>query len=252
MTSVTLICSSIKERHSALLRSIQTWHSSMLYANVDHFNICVTADGYDLEDTWPRSFHFNKVSTPERAGSHIKAYNYWYYETWEVTDVFIFTHPDILFARDTVAKAVEYAEDNTYVAFKCFWMPPDMTRDLNNYDWRNPESLEARPELFQLDSLEKGTFYANRNIRSITTWESSTTYAVNNQTAALMYPMPDLGHQGYDDPYQAGLRAKRAIKNVTVMNPVLFHQWHPQTWNGDNAAAVAEATELINKIGQGA
>ncbi len=246
MTSVAIICSSLQERHSALCRSIETWLAACRYSDdVDHFDICVTADGYTEDLSWPKVMNLHKQYTHEPSGSHITAYNYWY--NYIDADVYIFTHPDLLFPRDTVMAAIEHAKDNVFVAFKCFWMSPDMTRDINKFDWINPETLEQEPMLFELDELLKGSFYANRTARDIKTWESSTTYAVNKFTADRIYPIPDLGHQGYDDPYQLGLRSLLGISNYTVQNPMLFHQWHPNTWKGTGEDAVREAAQLLDQ-----
>ncbi len=82
----------------------------------------------------------------ERSGSHIAGYNYWLERT--AAKVYLFTHPDLLFPVNTVRVAYELAQPNTYVAFKCFWLSPDMTRDLDKFDWRHPETLEQEPMLF--------------------------------------------------------------------------------------------------------
>jgi len=63
----------------------------------------------------------------DRSGSHIAGYNWWLERT--AAKVYLFTHPDLLFPVDTVRVAYKQAQPSTYVAFKCFWLSPDMTRD---------------------------------------------------------------------------------------------------------------------------
>jgi len=245
MTSVAIIISCIEERHEALRNSIYTWGVAGQYAGVD-YDIYVTAEGYrSPPDTkWPKSMWVHKHYT-NRSGSHIAGYNYWFKEVPDA-DVYIFTHPDMLVPKDTIKVAVERAQDNVYVTFKCFWIPPDMTMRLKDYNWKQPETLEAELDLYAMDDFLKGSFYANGNARKISVWESSTTHAVNNFTAHRMYPFPDLGHQGWDDPYQVALRTLLGIRTDTVMNPILFHQWHANTRNDQEGQAVREALEQLD------
>lgn len=246
MTHVAIVCSSIPARHESLLRSLVTWERSARVSYAHSYDICVTLQGMTGDEKWPKSMSVRRTYTG-MSGSHIQAYNYWV--TKCRADVYIFTHPDMLFPESTVQAAINLVHDDTYVAFKTFWIPQDMTHNLDVLDWSKDVSrLELVPELYNNDTEEHGEFYANRNVRQISLWESSTTYAVNLQTVKRMFPMPDLGHQGYDDPYQAGLRSKLGIKNVTVQDPILFHQWHPSTWDRNFELATKEAQDELSKL----
>jgi len=249
MLDVAIICSVIPQRHHLLARSIETWRESILHSGLDAV-ICVWSEGcplYELVSTTPCLPDINVAldGQEEPSGSHIKGYNHWF-ETMQAK-TYIFTHPDLLFPKDTVSTAFKNAIDDTYVAFKCFWLSPILTNDIDKLDWLHPETIEKNPLLYELDPFPQGNFYANAGVRQITLWESSTTYAINAQTAQRMYPMPDFGHQVSDDPYQAGARQRLGIKNHTVMEPILVHQWHPNSRTISGEQGVLEATEELKK-----
>jgi hypothetical protein len=79
-----------------------------------------------------------------------------------------------------------------------YWIGREMTADIDKYLWHSPECLECA-ELFSGDPQEHGEFYYNKNIRSIQTWESSTTWAMERSTLEKLMPLPDFGEQG---PYE--------------------------------------------------
>lgn len=259
MLDVAIICSVIPERFHLFQRSVYTWRESIresglrgeIFAWLDDFG-GVQGVNYPtpVAANLPILQNLTLTATQHKSGSHITGYNDGYervqYRGGAKT--FIFTHPEMLFPGDTVRVAHEQAQDDVFVAFKCFWLSPDMTNRLSEFSWYTPEELEKESMLFELDGLTKGSFYANRTARNIKVWQSTTTFAYNGKTAARVFPFPDLHHQGYDDPLHAGLRDIFGIRNYTVQDPMLFHQWHPNTWTGTGEEAVAEATQLLNEF----
>lgn len=250
MKDLVIIASVIPERLPLLRRSLITWQSSIDASGLD-CEICLFIEGTTICDALkyiPDGVGCKIEGGMAKSGSHIFGYDYWYERMQAKT--YLFTHGEMMFPEDTVATAYALANDDTYVAFKCYWLSPDMTRDLDQFNWREPNTLVQEAMLFELDELLKGSFYANATVREIAKWESSTTYCINRQTAERMYPMPDFGAQGADDPYQAGLRLRLGITNHTVMNPILFHQYHPSSWYGTGEEAVQEAAaELVKRFG---
>ena len=141
---------------------------------------------------------------------------------------------------------MQQAKNDVYVAFKVYWLTQAMTETLTKRQLLDPASIEDDPRLLAEDNLDHGDFYVNRKVREISQWESSTTFAVNNLTAKRMFPLPDFGHQGPDDPYQHGARKRLGIRNVTIMKPILMHQWHPNGWHGTEEDAQKEAEAALN------
>lgn len=259
MIDVAIIASCIPERRPLLARSLETWRTSIEASGL-HGVIGVWGEGGPEEnENWSAFIHHNRLGSEPfdfaipmvQTGTHITGYNHFLslITPREIAKVVLFTHPEIMFPKDTVRVAYEQAQDNVFVAFKMFWLSPDMTRDLENFNWRQPETLEQEPMLFELDELLKGSFYGNANTRAMKQCDSTTTWAMNLQTIKRMKPpFPNLGHQGYDDPYFCALRSYLGIRNFTVQEPCLFHQFHRNTWTGTGEEAVAEAQTLLDEF----
>lgn len=248
MIDVAIIASIIPERFPLLRRSLVTWQQSIQTSGLKA-DIFLYVNGAPLNEVLPYLPCGSCIQIEgqvERTGSHIFGYNYWYQAV--KAKVYLFTHGEILFPTTTIRTAFEAATDDVFAAFKVFWLPQHMTDHLDDYDWQQPERLEQCEDIYRRDPKEKGEFYWNKDVRSRTDWQSTTTFAYNRATAAKIFPFPDLGHQGFDDPAHAGFRQVLGIRNHTVMEPILAHQWHPQTWNGDADKAVEEAVVLINEL----
>jgi hypothetical protein len=246
MKDVAIIASVIPQRFELLSRSMVTWQKSIRASGLD-CDIYLYIEGASIGDALkhiPHEVGF-KIEAGAKSGSHCFGYNHWFERVQAKT--YLWTHPDLLYPKDTVSVAFANAEDDTFVAFKAFWMGETMTKNIECYNWRNPEMMECEKMLYDDDPRSHGTMYSNDNIRNVTCWESSTTYAVNRQTANKLFPLPDFGTQGADDPYQAGARQYLGIKNYTVMEPILMHQWHPNSWFGTGEDAVRDATTELRK-----
>jgi hypothetical protein len=222
---VAIIASTISERQPLLDRSVQTWCDDAEASGLS-VAIRIYGDGCDpMSDAVGRVAQRCDVqthATQHSSGSHVTGYNHFHVDT--DTRVYIFTHPEIIFPRGTINAAVEHAAPDAFVTFKVFWLPSGLTNGLEECDLA---TLESHPDLYPLDPREHGEFYWNSDIRSIKRWESSTTYAVDAPTAGRLFPMPAFSEWGPDDPYLLSLRSRLSIATDTIMDPVLFHQWHP-------------------------
>ena len=223
---VAVIASTVTGRRKLLDRSIRTWCDDAERSGL-RVAIRVYGDGCGACDSVVAAMEechdVETFSTLKPSGSHVAGYNFWQHRV--PANVYLFTHPEILFPAGTIGRA-SLTKPGEFTAFKCFWLPEDMTADLDCYDWRHAASLEAAPELFPRDPREHGEFYWNSDIRSIARWESTTTHALHTEDAARIFPMPDFGEWGPDDPWHLAMRRQLGIRNQTVMDPVLFHQWH--------------------------
>lgn len=243
MIDIAIICSTFPARKELLRKSLETWTCSISSSKLNT-EIFIYENGmnHEYNKEFPGiSFH----AVPELSGSHITGYNYWLDRI--EADKYIFTHPDLLFPKDTVQVAYETAKDNVFAAFKVFWMPQQMTEEIEKYDWKHPETLEKEIDLYPLFDDGHGEFYWNGDVRSKTEWHATTTWAMNHKTLQKLRPLEDFGEQGPDDPWNFGARSRLMIEDVCVMDPILFHQWHPQTWDGRAGHAVNRATQALNR-----
>lgn len=247
MYDLAIIASAIPARAPLMPRAFYTWRQSIEHSDLN-VAIRIQSEGFDATPIAVQELNGLdwQVHTAEPSGSHMAGYNYWLERT--PAKVYLFTHPEILFPASTVITAMTQIKPNRYVAFKILWLSKDMTERLDDYDWQQPERLERCEELYILDSLTHGHFYRNGGVRDIKVWESTTTWAMDADTLAKITPFVDFGHQGADDPFQAGARQIAGIKNHTVQDPLLFHQYHPSTWDGDSELAVKEASEALSSF----
>ena len=224
-TEIAIIVSAIPERQRLLQRSLETWRRSAM-ASDQNVSIYINLEGHD--DEWDlsllhgASLFINRQI--ERSGSHIAGYNIGIQAV--KANTYIFTHPEMLFPQSAIQAAIQTVGENMSAHFKCFWMPQELTENLSNYYWLNPEKMELDDKLYSLDKQEKGPTYSNMNVRNLTTWESTTTVAVNHQTLWRFAPFVDFGQWGPDDPYLMLVRRRLGIRTVTIQDPILFHQYH--------------------------
>lgn len=248
MLDVAIICSVIPQRHSLLVRSIETWQRSIQASGLNAL-IYIWSEGCPTIDVYSKVYknrlHIGEVTGQlELSGSHVKGYDYWLDQIQ--AKVYLLTHPELLFPSSTVRVAYETAQPNTFAAFKCFWLPQYVTENLETYDWQHPETLEQCEDIYKNDPQEKGPFYWNKDIRGITAWHSTTTYAMEHETLKKMLPFPDFGSWGADDPWHLLKRKELGIKTVTIMEPILMHQYHPTLQTLSIEEIVQQAKDRFN------
>jgi hypothetical protein len=242
---LAIIVATVDVRQPLLDRAIHTWCDDIAASGLN-VAIRIFGDGCDpLSATVAEAAKRCDVKTyssPQTSGSNYLGYNTLVAET--DADVYLFTHPEVMFPLGTIATAHEQAVPGVWVGFKIYWLPQHMTEHLNDYDFSR---LEEYDDLYRLDPREKGPFYWNVNVPEIEVWESNTTYAMDAATTARLFPMPLFGKWGPDDPYQAGMRVKLGIPTITMQRPILYHQWHQPTEHPSDASIVAEASAAIEE-----
>lgn len=249
---VAIIASAIPARKKLLERSLYTWYLSMLKSGLDAKVYLYLEDKSGWSDFHSGNYvpdaFYGDIKLADRSGSHIAGYNYWIEDQKVDADVYLFTHPDLLFPSETVKVAHDLAIPDRFVGFKVFWIPEKMTDELDKYNWKQPETLEKEKDLFPLNYSDgHGDFYWNSDVRLKTEWHSTTTWSMKKETLAKLRPFPDFKMQGPDDGYFYAARRILGIEDYCVMNPVLFHQHHPQTWDQDSQLANKLAGEEIVK-----
>lgn len=243
MKDVAIIASVIPQRFELLERSLVTWQKSILDSGLNA-HIYLYIEGATIAEVMkyiPVGVGVSLAGGEERSGSHVKGYNFWLDNS--EAKVYVMTHPEILFPKDTIKVAFENATQDTFAAFKVFWLPDHMLKHFDDYTWQQPETLEQCEDIYKLDPKQKGEFYWNKDTRGITNWQSTTTYAMNGETIRKMLPFPDFGSWGADDPWHLLKRKELGIQNVTIMEPILMHQYHStlQTLSIEEIVTAAKA-----------
>lgn len=242
---IAILASTIHDRQPLLDRSIRTWVDDIAASGLNAA-VRIFGDGCGpLSPTVAQMASRCDVktyATLRPSGSNYLGYNTMLSEC--EADVYIFTHPEVMFPAGTLATAYENATDDVWVGFKVYWLPLHMTAHLDDYDFGH---LVDYDDLYRRDPKEKGPFYWNVNVPDIETWESNTTYAMNAATTARLFPMPLFGKWGPDDPYQAWMRTALGISTTTIAQPILYHQWHPATEHPTDEAIVAEASAAVKE-----
>lgn len=227
--NVAILATTILDRAHLLARSLPTWEADLAASGLTG-RVCLASEG----------FHDSRAdcSWQDLSGSNYRGYN----ALVESVDaeVYIFTHPEVMFAPGTVLEAYERAREGVWAGFRVYWLPAHMTRHLDDY----APPLEAHDDLYRHDPNDHGPFYWNVNVPAITDWQSNTTYALSKATAGAFFPMPLFGHWGPDDPYQAHVRAHKGIPCVTCES-ILYHQWHPASEHPSDEQICREASEAL-------
>jgi hypothetical protein len=225
---VAVLATTIEEREELLQRSYISWMEDADSSGLE-VAIAVCSEGFE----WSGSVK----SFPDRSGSNYRGYN-WMVENIDA-DVYIFTHPEILFPQGTIKRAYDTViSGKRWAGFKVYWVPEKMTSHLDDFQIAD---MWKEPELYVSDKREKGEPYWNSNVPDMSEWNANTTYAMSEKTTSLLFPMPLFGCWGPDDPYQAAKRVSLGIETVCVMDPILYHQWHPSCGHPDN-------TEIMDKV----
>lgn len=243
MYDLAIIASVHPQRAPLLARSLCTWKRNIEKLS-QSVTVCLTTDGWDGRDLVKYALgdipHQVQVTT-EKSGSHITAYNHW---TAAVeAHNYLYSHPDMLFPQGTLQAALANVMPKCWSTFKVFWLPQWMTAYLDYFPWMETERLEQYDELYRLDDKIKGRSYFNADVRAKTEWEATTTFVVDTDAAHQLYPFPDLHHQGVDDPLHWLMRQTLGIRTHVIMEPIIYHQFHEQLWDGDVELACKEAVE---------
>lgn len=149
----------------------------------------------------------------------------------------MFSHPEMLMPRITFRTAYESVKPNRFVSFRVFWIPKQMTENIEQYPWDTPRYLESYEELYWKSGTREwkaanpfpgswNPLEHNRERRT-TTWESTATWAMDWNTLQRIVPFPEFHTWGTDDPYQKAVRDQEGIELYNPPDPMIFHQHHP-------------------------
>lgn len=237
---ISIICST-HLRTSLLSRSLETWIRSAQLGNPDgHTEIMIGVDEASRVRGVMRQLHISASFSylnysisifpvnKQASGSHTRGYNK--AVSLSRGDILIFTHPEIMFERQTVAEAMTCRSE--YLTYKPLWIPRQMQHNIEAYPWHSPESLYTIRDLYvpsypPEESTQLTGKPSNRQMLVMDTWESTTTFALSRNNVDRIGPFPEFDDWGPDDPWHAAKRQQLGIV-TNVANRYVYHQWHPR------------------------
>jgi glycosyltransferase involved in cell wall biosynthesis len=139
------------------------------------------------------------------------------------------TTAETMFTPDMVRIMFEphLTEERAFVAVKTYNLTPELQLQIDTVDWRenvnNIHSLPGFENPWTFNNV-KTTHFGTHQTCSI---KKSVFYDIMGEQG-----FPLFGDYGSEDPFYASRRPKRGVKDITIMEPMAIHQWHPpfQYW----------------------
>lgn len=134
--------------------------------------------------------------------------------------------PETMFTTDIVRRMYEphLKYDRAFVAIKTFNLTFEQQVQIDTVDWREDVSNIMQIEGFFWD-------WTLNNFKTVH-FGTHQTCSIKKSVFYEVFPdgFPLYGDYGSEDCRYSGLREQAGIKDITIMQPMAFHQWHP-TWH---------------------
>lgn len=138
-------------------------------------------------------------------------------------EILMETTAETMFTTDMVRKMYEphLIHERAFVAGKTYNLTPELQLAIDTVNWREDVSNIMALEGFHNPWTQnnfKNTHFGTHQTCSI---KKSTFYEI------MPKGFPLYGDYGSEDPYYSGTRERNGILDLTIMQPMAFHQWHP-------------------------
>lgn len=132
--------------------------------------------------------------------------------------------PETMFPREMMRRlyAPHLAHSRSFVAAKTYNLTPELQMQIDSVDWREDISnIMLLPGFFNPWTLN--------NFQN-THFGTHQTCSIRKEVFYEIFPngFPLYADYGSEDPRYCGLRQLRGVRDVTIMQPMAIHQWHPQ------------------------
>ncbi len=135
---------------------------------------------------------------------------------------------ETMFTPDLVRKLYEphLIHERAFVAAKTYNLKVDQQIIIDSCNWREDVS-----NIMLLDG-----FFNDWTLNNFRTLHFGThqTCSIKKSLFYELFPLgfPLYGDYGSEDPRYSGVRSQNGVKDITIMQPMAFHQWHPsyQYW----------------------
>ncbi len=134
----------------------------------------------------------------------------------ETTAETIFTPDSIRIMHDT-----HNGVTNTFCAMKTYNLTPELQIMIDDVDWESDVNLIKTLPNFEND-------WTLNNVKT-THFGTHQTCSIRKDVFYRLFPdggFPLYGGYGEEDPRYSGVRERNKINDITIMEPMIFHQWH--------------------------
>lgn len=143
-------------------------------------------------------------------------------------EVIMETTAETMFTTDMVRKMYEphLVHDRAFVAVKTYNLTNELQLKIDMVDWREDVS-----SIMQLEG-----FFNDWTLNNFKTTHFGTHQTCSIKKSVFFEILPKgyplYGDYGSEDCYWSGTRERNRVKDITLMQPMAFHQWHPpyQFW----------------------
>ncbi len=142
---------------------------------------------------------------------------------WANGDILMESTPEIMFQKTTISDmyAPHLVNDRCFVATKTYNLGQQDQLIIDSVDWREDvNNIKNLPE-FNSDWTQNNVKNENFGTHQSCSIKKEVWYEI---TRGLGFPL--FGDYGGDDPWYHGTRRVKGVKDITIMQPMVFHQWH--------------------------
>lgn len=151
------------------------------------------------------------------------------------------TTAETMFTPDAIRKMYEphIINDRCFVAMKTYNLTEHVQLKIDTVDWRsdlvNIKTLDGFDNPWTLNNVANTHFGTHQ------------TCSIRKSVFAQITDgkgFPLFGDYGSEDPYYCGTREQKGVEDITIMDPMLIHQWHPpyQYWMAKGKAPMVNKT----------
>ena len=142
---------------------------------------------------------------------------------WANGEILMESTPEIMLPDDCITKlyAPHLKNKRCFVAMKTYNLTPELQLEIDSVDWKSDlGNVMKLPNFFNDWTLNN-----YKNCRFGTHQLSS----IHKNTFYELMPngFPLFADYGSDDPYFCNKRETNNVNDITIMQPLAIHQWHP-------------------------
>lgn len=134
------------------------------------------------------------------------------------------TTGETMFTTDMIRKMYEphLIHDRAFVAIKTYNLQSGHQLQIDSINWQEDVS-----NLMQLEGFFSSDILMHNY--KMTHFGTHQTCSIKKSVFYEIMPLgfPLYGDYGSEDPFYSGQRSRRGIEDITIMQPMAFHQWHP-------------------------